>query len=65
MRKMRFGVYRKHSLSRSQIGFSKVAQTRLENRVTRPNEDNVQFRLQDEVKQFGLGATTQALQDKL
>jgi len=38
MRKMRFGVYRKHSLSRSQIGFSKVAQTRLENRVTRPNE---------------------------
>ena len=49
------------------FSFSKVAQTRLENRLTRPNEemcqDNVQFGLQDEVKQ--LGATTQALQDKL
>ena len=49
------------------VAFSKVAQTRLENRLTRPNEDmcqdNVQFGLQDEVKQ--LGATTQALQDKL
>jgi len=49
------------------VGFSKVAQTRLENRLTRPNEemcqDNVQFGLQDEVKQ--LAATTQSLQDKL
>ena len=49
------------------VGFSKVGQTRLENRLTRPNEemcqDNVQFGLQDEVKQ--LGATTQSLQDKL
>jgi len=49
------------------VGFSKVAQTRLENRLTRPNEemcqDNVQFGLQDEVKQ--LAATTQSLHDKL
>ena len=49
------------------VGFSKVAQTRLENRLTRPHEemcqDNAQFGLQDEVKQ--LGATTQALHDKL
>ena len=49
------------------VNFSKVAQTRLENRLTRPNEemcqDNVQFGLQDENKQ--LGATMQALQDKL
>ena len=47
--------------------FSKVAQTRLENRLTRPNEemcqDNVQFGLQDEFKQ--LGASSQTLQDKL
>jgi len=49
------------------VSFSKLAQTRLENRLTRPNEemclDNVQSGLQDEVKQ--LGATTHALHDKL
>ena len=49
------------------VCYSKVAQTRLENRLTRPNEemcqDNVQFGLQDECKQ--LAATTQALHDKL
>lgn len=47
--------------------FRKLAHTRLENRMSRPYEemcqDNVQFGIQDEVKQ--LAATTQVLQDKL
>jgi len=46
---------------------SKVAHSRLENRMCRPNEelchDNVQYGITDEVKQ--LGATIRALQDKL
>jgi tektin-2 len=46
---------------------SKVAHTRLENRMCRPNEelchDNVQYGLTDEVKQ--LSSTIRALQEKL
>ena len=45
---------------------TKVAHTRLEKRLYRPGEemcqDNVQFGIQDEVKQ--LDATLQALEDK-
>ena len=46
---------------------SKLAHSRLENRMCRPTEelcqDNVQYGVTDEVKQ--LGATVRALQDKL
>lgn len=52
---------------RVKTNFRKLAHTRLENRMTRPYEemcqDNVQYGLQDEVKQ--LAASTQALQEKL